>query len=112
MSDKAFNLSPPNLPIPPSTYDRLYQDQLNNVLRLFFNLLVSSINAEQYEDTTYEDTIYTVTKLLSLTNVEPNTRTFVTDANTNVFYTKIDNTIAGGTYGVPVIYDGTNWRIG
>lgn len=112
MTDKAFNLSPPNLPIPPSSYDRMYQDQLNSILRLFFNLLVNSINAEQYEDGLYEDTVYTVTKLLSLKNVDINTRTFVTDANTTVFYTQITSAIGGGTNGVPAFYDGTYWRIG
>ena len=29
----------PNLPLAPSAYERLYQDQLNNVLRLYFNRL-------------------------------------------------------------------------
>jgi hypothetical protein len=31
-----LNVSPPNLPLAPEQYSRLYQDQLNNVLRLFF----------------------------------------------------------------------------
>jgi hypothetical protein len=34
-----LNVSPPNLPLAPDQYDRRYQDQLNNVLRLFFNKL-------------------------------------------------------------------------
>ncbi len=29
--------NPPNLPLPPEAYDRRYFDDLNNVLRLFFN---------------------------------------------------------------------------
>ncbi len=32
----ALNTAPPNLPLAPQEYDRRYQDQLNNVLRLFF----------------------------------------------------------------------------
>ena len=32
-----LNATPPNLPLAPNDYDRRYQDQLNNVLRLFFN---------------------------------------------------------------------------
>lgn len=32
-------VSAPNLPIPPVIYDQLYQDQFNNVLRLYFNQL-------------------------------------------------------------------------
>ena len=31
-----LNVSPPSLPLAPEQYDRQYQDQLNNVLRLFF----------------------------------------------------------------------------
>jgi hypothetical protein len=34
-----LNATPPNLPLAPNEYDRRYQDQLNNVLRLFFNQL-------------------------------------------------------------------------
>jgi hypothetical protein len=34
-----LNATPPNLPLAPAEYDRRYQDQLNNVLRLFFNQL-------------------------------------------------------------------------
>jgi hypothetical protein len=30
-------VTPPNLPLAPENYDRRYQDQLNNVLRLYFN---------------------------------------------------------------------------
>jgi hypothetical protein len=32
-----LNATPPNLPLAPAEYERRYQDQLNNVLRLFFN---------------------------------------------------------------------------
>jgi len=31
-----LNVSPPNLPLAPAQYERQYQDQLNNILRLFF----------------------------------------------------------------------------
>lgn len=34
-----LNVTPPNLPLAPEAYQRYYQDQLNNVLRLFFNQL-------------------------------------------------------------------------
>jgi len=34
-----LNVSPPNLPLAPEQYNRQYQDQLNNVLRLFFTRL-------------------------------------------------------------------------
>jgi hypothetical protein len=38
-------LSPPALPLAPEQYDRKYQDQLNNVQRLFYNRLGASLNA-------------------------------------------------------------------
>ena len=34
-----LNFVPPNLPLAPEQYQRYYQDQLNSVLRLFFNQL-------------------------------------------------------------------------
>ncbi len=34
-----LNVTPPNLPLAPEEYERRYQEQLNNVLRLFFNQL-------------------------------------------------------------------------
>ena len=34
-----LNASPPSLPLAPNEYERRYQDQLNNILRLYFNQL-------------------------------------------------------------------------
>lgn len=34
-----INVVPPSLPLAPEQYERRYQDQLNNILRLFFNQL-------------------------------------------------------------------------
>ena len=34
-----LNATPPSLPLAPFEYERRYQDQLNNILRLFFNQL-------------------------------------------------------------------------
>jgi len=36
------NATAPNLPLSPEVPDRLYMDQLNNVLRLFFNQLTNN----------------------------------------------------------------------
>lgn len=36
-----LNVTPPNLPLSPEKPDRVYMDQLNNVLRLFFNQLTN-----------------------------------------------------------------------
>ena len=49
-------LAPPNLPIAPDLYGRRYQDQLSNVLRLFFTQLTNRLNSPtshaSYFDTT------------------------------------------------------------
>ena len=34
-----LNATPPNLPLAPNEYERRYQDQINNLLRLYFNQL-------------------------------------------------------------------------
>lgn len=34
----------PNLPLSPNQFERIYQDQLNNILRLYFNRLESNVN--------------------------------------------------------------------
>ena len=34
-----LNATPPSLPLAPTEYERRYQDQLNNILRLYFNQL-------------------------------------------------------------------------
>jgi len=34
-----LNIAPPSLPLAPEQYQRYYQDQLNSILRLFFNQL-------------------------------------------------------------------------
>jgi len=39
-----FNIAAPNLPIPPGTYTQQEQQQYRNVLRLFFNQVVSAVN--------------------------------------------------------------------
>ena len=35
----------PALPLPPAEYNKLYQDQYNNILRLYFNRLTNAMNA-------------------------------------------------------------------
>lgn len=37
-------VAPPNLPLSPGSYSQQYQDQLNNVLRLYFNRLNENVN--------------------------------------------------------------------
>jgi hypothetical protein len=51
-----FGLVSPNLPLAPQQYDRRYQDQFSNALRLFFSSMTNKINAPvphaSYYDTT------------------------------------------------------------
>src|SRR5210317_2241610 len=44
MSNDIDKVAPPALPLAPETYDRPFMDQNNNVLRLFFNRFVGSVN--------------------------------------------------------------------
>jgi hypothetical protein len=54
MSQKVINPAAPNLPLGPDQYERRYQDQFSNVLRLYFNQLRNAlgelfgINGGQY----------------------------------------------------------------
>lgn len=43
MANQLNRIEPPALPLAPEQYDRPYQDQSNNVLRLFFNRLVGLV---------------------------------------------------------------------
>lgn len=43
MANELNRVEPPALPLAPEAYDRPYQDQSNNVLRLFFNRLIGLI---------------------------------------------------------------------
>jgi hypothetical protein len=44
MSNTLQKIAPPALPQATEQYDRPYQDQLNNIQRLFYNRLVSTVN--------------------------------------------------------------------
>lgn len=41
---------PPNLPVAPLEYERRWQDQFSNVLRLFFSQVVNSANTDSPEN--------------------------------------------------------------
>jgi hypothetical protein len=103
-------VAPPALPQATEEYDRRYQDQLNNVLRLYFN----RINALQQQFSTGTTvipptTVYTVAALPSASAAGVGARSFVSDASGPVF----GGTVAGsGAVAVPVYSDGTNWKVG
>lgn len=43
-TNRIINPAPPNLPLGPNDYERRYQDQFTNVLRLYFNQLRNSLS--------------------------------------------------------------------
>jgi hypothetical protein len=93
----------PNLPLAPTQYERLYQDQLNNVLRLYFNQLnkiVSQLEASAP---------YAVADLPSAVTSGVGSRAFVTNALAPAFGATV---VGGGAVAVPVYSDGTNWKVG
>lgn len=55
----ADNVVPPNLPIAPTAYEARYQDQLLNVLRLFFNRLINKVNSPLPHGSFYDTTTQT-----------------------------------------------------
>jgi hypothetical protein len=93
----------PALPFAPVQYDQHYQDQLNNILRLYFSqidALVSQLNLSG---------VYTVATLPTAAAAGVGARAFVTDSSVTTFGTTV---ASGGSAKVPVYSDGTNWKVG
>lgn len=68
------NVVPPNLPVAPTGYEQRYQDQLLNVLRLFFTRLTSKVNAPVphgsfYDTTTQTNPVANAVNLMKLNSV-------------------------------------------
>jgi hypothetical protein len=87
ISDFEINqVAAPNLPLAPFEYDRLYADQLNNVLRLYFNRLDAILNQLKTSD-----------------DVDP--------ANINfpngLFFNTADQTLAAVDTGYPITFNQT-----
>lgn len=103
MSSKLNKLAAPALPLARDEYDRPYQDQLNNILRLYFTQVNFAVNELLTPPT------YTVANLPSAVDAGVGARSFVTDASGPTF----GATVAGsGAVAVPVYSDGTNWKVG
>ena len=99
----------PNLPLAPTAYEPRYQDQVNNVLRLYFNRL-DAILAQLVTSTVLPPlTNYTVATLPSAVTSGAGARSFVTDALAPTFGATV---VTGGVVAVPVYSDGTNWKVG
>jgi hypothetical protein len=103
-SDYTLNrVAPPNLPLAPQAYDSRYQEQLNNVLRLYFNQLNNILGQLNAVSPT------TVANLPSAAVAGVGSRLFVTDSSVSTFGTTVTG---GGSTKVPVYSDGTNWKVG
>jgi hypothetical protein len=110
ISDFEINqVAAPNLPLSPMEYDRLYVDQLNNVLRLYFNRVDAILNQLKTDEIIHALTNYTVVTLPSAVTSGKGARSFVTDALAPVFGSTV---AAGGAVATPVYSDGTNWKVG
>lgn len=102
-------IAPPALPQATEDYSRLYQDQLNNILRLYFNRLQSILGQMTAFNIIPPTTVYTVATLPSAVTSGVGARSFVSDATATTFASTV---AGGGANKVPVYSDGTNWKIG
>jgi hypothetical protein len=99
----------PNLPLATIEYNEQYQNQLNNVLRLYFNRLDSILDQLKTDTIIPALTNYTVATLPSAATSGIGSRSFVTDALAPVFGSTV---VTGGAVATPVYSDGTNWKVG
>jgi hypothetical protein len=103
-------IQPPALPQATAEYSSAYQDQFNNVLRLYFNRLQDILGRLNSEGSVLPATTnYTVATLPSAVTSGSGARAFVSDANATTFASTV---VGGGANKVPVYSDGTNWKIG
>ena len=102
-------VSSPNLPLATPQYNEQYQNQLNNVLRLYFNRVDAILDQLKTDVIIPALTNYTVATLPSAVTSGKGARSFVTDALLPTF----GSTVAGGgAVATPVYSDGTNWKVG
>ena len=110
ISDNEINqVASPNLSLAPTDYDRQYTDQLNNVLRLYFNRVDAILGQLKTDEIIPALTNYTVATLPSAVTSGKGARSFVTDALLPAFGSTV---AAGGAVATPVYSDGTNWKVG
>ena len=80
-------LSPPNLPVSPPVYSNMWQEQFSNVLRLFFNQLVTFVNAPSpygsfYDTSTQTNPVASATNIAKLNTKAEASRVTVSDGST------------------------------
>jgi len=102
-------IAAPNLPLATREYSPQYQDQLNNVLRLYFNRLDNLLAQLQTSGVIPAITNYTVATLPSAVTSGAGARSFVTDALGPTFGATV---VGAGTVKVPVYSDGVDWKVG
>jgi|TARA_R110000868_G_scaffold90495_2_gene251152 hypothetical protein len=109
-SDFELNkVAAPNMPLPPLEYDRVYFDQMLNILRLYFNRIDALTTQLMASGVVPPLTNYTVATLPSAVTSGAGARSFVTDALGPTFGATV---VTGGAVAVPVYSDGTNWKVG
>jgi hypothetical protein len=109
-SDFELNkVAAPNMPLPPLEYDRVYFDQMLNILRLYFNRIDALTTQLMASGVVPPLTNYTVATLPSAVTSGKGARSFVTDALGPTFGATV---VTGGAVAVPVYSDGTNWKVG
>lgn len=92
MANKIRNIAAPNLPVAPVEYERRYQDQFANVLRLFFNLVANAINAPKphgsfYDTTTQTNPVAGAVNLIKVNSIYDDAETaFSVSKDTNRIY--------------------------
>lgn len=99
----------PNLPLATVEYSAQYQDQLNNILRLYFNRIDAIIAQLKVSSDVPALTNYTVATLPSAVTAGVGARSFVTDASAPTFGATV---AGGGAVATPVYSDGTDWKVG
>ncbi len=103
-------IAPPALPLANDKYSQAYQDQLNNVLRLYFNRLQGVLGQLNSEGGIIPATTnYLVANLPSASVSGAGARAFVSNALAPTFGATV---VGGGAVAVPVYSDGTNWKVG
>ena len=102
-------IAAPSLPLATKEYSPLYIDQLNNVLRLYFNRLDNLLAQLVTSGIIPATTNYTVATLPSAVTSKAGARSFVTDALAPTFGATV---VGAGAVAVPVYSDGTVWKVG
>jgi hypothetical protein len=100
----------PRLPTATQQYERQYQDQYNNILRLYFNQIDNILGQLRADSTVIPPTtVFTVATLPSAATSGAGARSFVSDAASPTFGATV---VGSGAVTIPVYSDGTNWKVG